>query len=110
MVPAPQASRAVSPSDLLVPSPFILTLCLLVTALFSAICKLFALFASFFARAILCFQHLTNSFCKNTGGGGTPTLVGPSRQPSFPRQRRASGGDPQPLCGIIYLTQGHIYC
>ena len=69
MVPAPQASGAVPPSDLLVPSPFILTLCLLATALFSAICKPFALFASFFARAILCFQHLTNSFCKNTGVG-----------------------------------------
>jgi hypothetical protein len=49
-------------------------LCLLVTALFSVPCKLFAFFAHFLSVPMLCFQHFTDFLAQNSGGWGYPFL------------------------------------
>ena len=75
MVLAPQSSRAVSSRILLLPHPFTLHV------MFACYCFVFSIlqtlrsFGSLFARAILHFQHLTDSLQKNPGGG-VPTKSG----------------------------------
>jgi len=66
------------------------TLCLLPTALFSASCRLFGVFSPLFARAILCFQHLTNSFAEIPGGGVFPRVGFAMVYPTFSRKHSAS--------------------
>jgi hypothetical protein len=69
MILAPQSSRAVSSRILLLPHPFTLHV------MFTCYCSVFSIlqtlcsFGSLFARAILHFQHLTDSLQKNPGVG-----------------------------------------
>jgi hypothetical protein len=49
-------------------------LCLLVTALFSVCCKLFAFFAHFLRVPMPCFEHFTDFLAQNSGGWGYPFL------------------------------------
>src|SRR6202035_4303799 len=62
------SSRARTHTDILSS----LELCLLVTALFSVTCRLFALFGPLFTSTMPYFQHLTDSFAEIPGVGVSP--------------------------------------
>jgi len=68
MILALQSSGTSESNFPLLPLRLSSTLCLLLSALFSASYGLFVAFGSFFARPSLCFQDFTDSFAEIPGG------------------------------------------